>query len=178
MDSVNSSQLQDLNVVYSLILMASVKNAQQDCTLILLTKTVSISRYLAVCKRMEIFAKIVPKIINLSMDFVHLKSADVFNIQNQQLIMYAQNVILALTCQKENVSLQLQSPNQSQIVKYFSSMVAQNVTKVMILRKLANALLKEFLDVWTTQAKQNANFARITFTSFTKACVTHWDALK
>lgn len=119
-----------------------------------------------------------PKIINLSMDFVHLKSADVSNIQNQHLITYAQNVILALTFLKENVSLQLQSPNQSQIVKYFSSMVAQNVTKVMILRKLANALQKEFLDVWTTQAKQNANFARIIFTPFTKACVTHWDALK
>jgi len=46
------------------------------------------------------------------MDFVHLKSADVFNIQNQHLIMYAQNVILALSCQKENVSLQIRSPNQ------------------------------------------------------------------
>jgi len=56
MDSVNSSQLQDRNVVSNLILMVSVKNAQQDCTLILLTKTVSISRYPAACKKMEIFA--------------------------------------------------------------------------------------------------------------------------
>lgn len=107
------------------------------------------------------------------MDFVHLKSADVFNIQNQHLIMYAQNVILALSFLKENVSLQIQSPNQSQIVKYYSSMAVQNVTKVMILRKLANVLLKESLDVWTMQAKLNVNFVRIIFTSFIKACVTH-----
>ena len=114
-----------------------------------------------------------PKTITLSMDFVHLKSADVFSIQNQQSIIYAQNVILVLSFQKENVSLQLQNPNQSQIVKYYSSMAVQNVTKVMILRKLANALLKEFLDVWTMQAKPNVNFVRIIFTSFIKACVTH-----
>lgn len=72
-----------------------------------------------------------PKTINLSMDFVHLKSADVFSIQNQQLIMYALNVISALSFQKGNVSLQLQSLNQLRTVKYCLNMVVLNVTMVM-----------------------------------------------
>ena len=87
------------------------------------------------------------------------------------MIIFAQNVTLDSNFPKDNVYLRPQNLNKFQIVKSYLSMVALNVTMATTWLKLENALLREFLDVWTMQAKHNVNFVKIIFTYFTKVCV-------